>query len=49
MLAERHRAAIKWNKALDAEIAAHYKQEHEAQIEQRKQGKTGYLPFKSFW
>ena len=49
MLAERHRAAIKWSKALDAEIAAHYKQEHAAQVARREQGETGRIEFASFW
>lgn len=49
MLRERHRAVIKYNKALEREIAAHYKAQWEGLMQERYAGKTGRLEFESFW
>ena len=48
MLRERKEATIKYTKAVEKEIAAHYKGEHEKMMLARKNGATGRLEFESW-
>lgn len=48
ILREKYNQIIKYTKALEKEIAAHYKKQHEAMLQKRNEGHLGPMEFEGY-